>query len=790
MNLDQIANELRQMPDSALQQQSQSPGAVPGYLVADEIQRRNLARNAPQQQGITQPKPTVLQILGNNLPPPQAPMTKPQPQVPFGAVPQNSLANMPTQPQHLDSGGEVDPSDEVAMNNANALYMAPGTTNGLVSSGNIDLTSLPAVDLGNGRWGTVNSASREVNGREVLYPTIVNGRQMSDDDAFKYAQQTGRNLGTFKDGDAADAYAQRLHEDWQAGKIPRVAMPSRNVPVWSMPQHFAPGGEIPDYTGDPSDEVADNNSSSSPSAPVPTWTPGYGSTPMSEQVPSGVNSNSPGAYAPPSQPPITSYPQTSTSPIVNPPNTHQGGRSFLQTLASLAPALQYVGNIGAGAAQPHGNFASGVGYANQVQQQQQEAKQRQDLAQAELALRQQSTGMEGQKLQMEGLQAGAKFIGPDGKVQEAPVAAPMANINGVPMGGGQIAGSDAVPSNPQMSQMVGAPGYGGKPMDFSDMLTEQKKVQLAQQNQYAEKEHEAGLEVAKAQALWIKMPKELAGQGLVADQPYPPSVVEARLKEMNPALETHWETNNKGDSTLLVRNPVDGAVKTQTFAGVGPNKDEMTAAQQSMADHRDAMLAASIARVGANAENKGTQYFSVPSDPNDPNSPRTLQAVKPGEQIPAGALSSTQAGSQQVANAKDLKGGQSALNYANDYLKSGNFTGAGDEALMEKYFELAKPSSGFRMSQQQIQMLKDSRSWMDSIAGQIHHATVGTWFSDNQRKQMADTMQSLEQAKPGIKTNSSQAPVSGGETHPVGTVRTSNVTGKSDKWDGTKWIPQ
>lgn len=104
------------------------------------------------------------------------------------------------------------------------LFMAPGPMEGLIRHGNINLLELPPVDLGNGMWGTVRSASREVNGEEVLYPTIVNGKPLSDDEAFAYAMKTGKNLGVFKSGEHADKYAQRLHSDWEAGKIPGVQM--------------------------------------------------------------------------------------------------------------------------------------------------------------------------------------------------------------------------------------------------------------------------------------------------------------------------------------------------------------------------------------------------------------------------------------------------------------------------------------------------------------------------------------------------------------------------------------
>ena len=87
-----------------------------------------------------------------------------------------------------------------------------------------------------------------------------------------------------------------------------------------------------------------------------------------------------------------------------------------------------------------------------------------------------------------------------------------------------------------------------------------------------------------------------------------------------------------------------------------------------------------------------------------------------------------------------------AIEYADSY-KSGIHTGPGDEALMEKFFELAKPSTGFRMSQPQIDMLKNARGWAGSLEGHLRHATTGTWFSDEQRDQIVGTMHDLAKAK-------------------------------------------
>jgi hypothetical protein len=110
----------------------------------------------------------------------------------------------------------------------------------------------------------------------------------------------------------------------------------------------------------------------------------------------------------------------------------------------------------------------------------------------------------------------------------------------------------------------------------------------------------------------------------------------------------------------------------------------------------------------------------------------------------AGASAKAQAGEEA---------GKAAQQYADDYLKSGKFTGAGDEALMEKYFELAKPSSGFRMTQPQIEMMRHAQDLMNSIVAKGKHLFTpeAPYFSDTQRQQIVDTMKNLQKARDEVK---------------------------------------
>lgn len=122
-------------------------------------------------------------------------------------------------------------------------------------------------------------------------------------------------------------------------------------------------------------------------------------------------------------------------------------------------------------------------------------------------------------------------------------------------------------------------------------------------------------------------------------------------------------------------------------------------------------------------------------------------SLKAGDTVPDGAVSLSGQSSINTKSATSQQDASQSLAYAKDYLASGNYTGPGDEALLEKYFDLAKPSSGFRMTQQQIELLQQSRSWMGSAEGEAYHAEHGTWFSDEQRQQIVDTMTTLGQAK-------------------------------------------
>ncbi len=91
---------------------------------------------------------------------------------------------------------------------------------GLLVKGNIDLAARPIVQLPNGQIATVRSVSFGIqlkNGRraEVLVPSVVGNRVVSDSEAWHQYTNTGRHLGIFDTPAHATTYAKALHE-WQA----------------------------------------------------------------------------------------------------------------------------------------------------------------------------------------------------------------------------------------------------------------------------------------------------------------------------------------------------------------------------------------------------------------------------------------------------------------------------------------------------------------------------------------------------------------------------------------------
>lgn len=218
------------------------------------------------------------------------------------------------------------------------------------------------------------------------------------------------------------------------------------------------------------------------------------------------------------------------------------------------------------------------------------------------------------------------------------------------------------------------------------------------------------------------------------NQGYAAAITDAVSRGADPATDPH---------VMAWKSAVDSLQKPE----------KKTAEDEAISDYEQANK---LPDTPANRDKARETLKTRDRTPRQPTDREEWQKDHPGEPIEnywtakagAGAASKNQA-------AEESK--QAAQQYADDYIKGGNFTGPGDEALMEKYFELAKPSSGFRMTQPQIEMLTQARDTMDSIVakGKHYFTPEAPYFSTRQREQIVKTMSSLQQASDESKAKSS-----------------------------------
>jgi hypothetical protein len=119
------------------------------------------------------------------------------------AEPQLSLNQNPLQVRRPD----------LLLTQANKRYMR-GEPNIIrpLTEGNIDLENRPKVWNEKGQYETVKTIMREFDGKTVLLPTIINGKEVSAKDATEHYLKTGQHMGIFKTRKEADKYDKQLHE--------------------------------------------------------------------------------------------------------------------------------------------------------------------------------------------------------------------------------------------------------------------------------------------------------------------------------------------------------------------------------------------------------------------------------------------------------------------------------------------------------------------------------------------------------------------------------------------------
>lgn len=106
------------------------------------------------------------------------------------------------------------PDLRVGLLGGNINYQNLAPIRGLVERGNIDLFNRPIVRNQDGSISTVRSIGVNIDGNEVLIPTVSpDGRLLSNDEAVDLYFRTGMHLGKFKTPEDSSSYAQSLHRD-------------------------------------------------------------------------------------------------------------------------------------------------------------------------------------------------------------------------------------------------------------------------------------------------------------------------------------------------------------------------------------------------------------------------------------------------------------------------------------------------------------------------------------------------------------------------------------------------
>jgi len=110
------------------------------------------------------------------------------------------------------------------------------STRGLLTPGNINLGNRPRVRNPDGSTSTVRSIGVNIDGREVLIPTVSDdGRIMSDEEAVQTFNRTGKHLGIFDTPENSAAYAQSLHEQ-QAAALEKPPLKAKPIPPGTKPK--------------------------------------------------------------------------------------------------------------------------------------------------------------------------------------------------------------------------------------------------------------------------------------------------------------------------------------------------------------------------------------------------------------------------------------------------------------------------------------------------------------------------------------------------------------------------
>lgn len=135
---------------------------------------------------------------------------------------------------------------------------------GMLEEGNIDLTKRPLVKNPDGSTSTVRSMGVNLDGEEVLIPTVSDeGKLLEPNEAVELYRKTGKHLGKFESPEASTKFAEQLHKQqeqyYKLGPEQEPEAEQRSLPIdrlrkeqmlQRIRERVAPGKEEHDIPSD------------------------------------------------------------------------------------------------------------------------------------------------------------------------------------------------------------------------------------------------------------------------------------------------------------------------------------------------------------------------------------------------------------------------------------------------------------------------------------------------------------------------------------------------------------